>query len=361
MSGSQGALIWGFLSTKMTLSQTKYTQILQEYSSVEIGFTDRFSKLDTKKFAKIQVIDGSEFEIFCDSLKVNDISVICSDDADFPQALSILDDAVIVLFFQGNISLLRAQGSFLSVVGARDLSGYGKTMISQLLEPIIRQVVVVSGLAYGADKEAHLVAVTHNMPTIAVVGSGLDDAVFYPNQHISLKQQIVEQGGLVISEYAPGIEPSRFSFPRRNRIIAALSPVTLVIQANIKSGSLITASVARDLGKTVCTIPARLTDIEFSGNIMLLGQGAQLITNSEDLATTLALSSSLPTIAQTSIQFTNEHQRIVYELLTSVDSLGFDAIANTTQLSHPHLTTTLTMLELSGYISQDNDGNWSKI
>jgi DNA processing protein len=357
---SPAALTWGFMSSKMTLSGAKYQAIGREYRSVVDAFADQCRRLDPKKYSALQQDLSSEYAAFCERLTLLGISVVCCDDEDFPLSLGVLDDVVIALFYQGSLSVLQAEGSFVSVVGARDLSVYGKSMIGQLLEPIISRVVVVSGLAFGADKEAHLVATQHGVPTIAVVGSGLDDASFYPTPHIGLKNQIVEQGGLVLSEYAPGTPPSRFSFPRRNRIIAALSPVTLVVQANIKSGSLITASVARDLGKTVCTIPARLTDTDFSGNILLLGQGAQLITSSEDLATTLSLSSSLPTITQTSIQFTNEHQKLVFELLTSSDALGFDSILNSTALNTAHLTTTLTMLELSGYICQNTEGKWAK-
>jgi DNA processing protein len=168
----------------------------------------------------------------------------------------------------------------LAIVGSRQNDEYGKKVLSYLLTPeILDKTVVVSGLARGIDTESHLLA--HH--TIAVLGTGLDKASFYPPENWSLCQKIVASGGLVISEYAPGTKARALHFPQRNRIIAGLSQAVLVVQAKKRSGALITARLALEGGRDVLAVPGPIFNELSLGVNRLISQGAPPITSPDDL------------------------------------------------------------------------------
>lgn len=161
-------------------------------------------------------------------------------DGDYPDQLRETFCPPLVLFYAGNLDLLRCP--LLGVVGARDISSYGETVLRGLIPQVAKhQVAIVSGLAKGVDGMSHQLALANDGPTIGVVGCGLDR--FYPPENRHLQTKMVEKG-LVLSEYGQGEPPLAFHFPERNRIIAGLSSVVVVIEAKKRSGSLITANIA---------------------------------------------------------------------------------------------------------------------
>ena len=168
----------------------------------------------------------------------------------------------------------------LAVVGSRMSDIYGEAAISKIFNNVILdKIVIVSGLAIGIDAAAHQIA----KRTIAVLGTGLDEASFYPKSNLPLYKKIIKNGGLIISEYPPGTKASPQSFPKRNRIVAGLSLATIVVQAKIKSGALITARLALENGREVLAIPGSILNDLSEGPHSLISQGAVPITNSEDL------------------------------------------------------------------------------
>ena len=168
----------------------------------------------------------------------------------------------------------------LAIVGSRQSDKYGEDVLSYLLTPeIINKTLIISGLARGIDTKAHLLA----RHTMAVLGTGLDRASFYPPENWSLCQKIVASGGLVISEYAPGAKAKANHFPQRNRIIAGLSQAVLVVQAKKRSGALITARLALEGGRDVLAVPGPIFNELSNGVNQLIAQGAIPITNSDDL------------------------------------------------------------------------------
>lgn len=168
----------------------------------------------------------------------------------------------------------------LAIVGSRQSDEYGQRVLSYLLTPeILDKTLIISGLARGIDTQAHLLA----RYTIAVLGTGLDKASFYPSENWSLCQNIVASGGLVISEYAPCTKANSIHFPRRNRIIAGLSQAVLVVQAKKRSGALITARLALEGGRDVLAVPGPIFNELSLGVNQLITQGATPITNSDDL------------------------------------------------------------------------------
>jgi DNA processing protein len=241
-------------------------------------------------------------------------------DSDWPEQLRMVIPQPTILFYKGNWELINSPKK-LGVVGARKITAYATTIMKGWLDAQISLTIpIVSGLAYGVDVLAHTQALSSNMPTIAVVANGLSDQVMYPKSHTSIAQQIVEKGGLLLSEYPFDQEAIPYQFPARNRIIAAISDVLWVVQAAAKSGSLITAELALELGKDVATLPAEVNNPYFEGNLKLLLSGAHLLDTSLALASLLNIT---PLITKplfdhpiaNSLQATNKDPQELSEIL----------------------------------------------
>lgn len=174
----------------------------------------------------------------------------------------------------------------LAVVGSRQADNYGQQAIDKIFsDDILNQLTIISGLALGIDAMAHKKA----RHTIAVLGTGLDKESFYPKENWPLFKKIITDGNLVISEFAEGTGPKPQNFPKRNRIIAGLSRATLIIQAKIKSGALITARLALENGREVLAVPGSIINELSDGTNLLISQGATPISNYRDLKENLDL------------------------------------------------------------------------
>ncbi len=201
-------------------------------------------------------------------------------------SLSEVRPAIKKLYVQGSLEALA--GKNFAIVGARAASSYGRRAAIQFARDFSNQgYTVISGLARGIDGCAHYGALSGKSPTVAVLGSGLDH--IYPREHRGLAEKILEGGGCLLSEYAPSTPPHPFNFPLRNRIIAALSVGVLVVQARERSGSLITAKCALDLGKDVFVLPGAYNDVSFDGGHTLVQDGAKLVRNIGDILAELPL------------------------------------------------------------------------
>lgn len=201
-------------------------------------------------------------------------------DAAYPDSLLQLFDPPIVILGWGQA--LAAHERHLSVVGSRRMTGYGRQITDQLIAGLAgTDTVIISGLARGIDGEAHRAALANGLTTWAVLGSGFGN--LYPSQHRALALEIVGSGGTLLSEYWPDAKPETHHFPARNRIIAALAHAVLVVEADQKSGSLITVDHALDLGRDIWAVPGNATSRFSRGTNSLLRQGATLIASSDDI------------------------------------------------------------------------------
>ncbi|MBI1833655.1 MAG: DNA-protecting protein DprA [Candidatus Andersenbacteria bacterium] len=207
----------------------------------------------------------------------------------FPPLLKEIQDCPKQLYVRGNVNLL-SHPNLLAVVGSRKAHVHSKEALDILLPPVIKAgAVIVSGLAYGVDALAHQTCVEAHSPTIAVLGGGIDDATIYPAAHRTLAIEILEAGGALVSEYPAGTGVQKYSFPRRNRIVAGLCRATLVVQAALKSGSLITARLALEYNREVLAIPGHVTDPYSAGTNYLIHEGATPVISSQDLLDILKL------------------------------------------------------------------------
>ncbi len=204
---------------------------------------------------------------------------ITIEDEDYPEVLRHVPTPPIVLFYKGNLQLLKRET--LAIVGARDATNYGYHVLQELMPDLTKRgFVIVSGLAKGIDSFAHQFAISNQGKTIGVVGTGLD--ICYPKTSGNLQIEM-SQHQLVLSEYPNGTRPAKFHFPMRNRIIAGLSTGVLVVEAKKRSGSLITAQQALDYGKDVFVVPGSILDGRSSGCHQLIQDGAICVEKTQDI------------------------------------------------------------------------------
>ncbi len=213
-------------------------------------------------------------------------------DAGFPSALAAIFDPPIGLFLRGNGQPELFEEPAVAIVGARACSSYGAHVARMFgRELAAAGLVVVSGMARGVDGEAHRGALEADGRTVAVLGCGIDRD--YPAAHAELARRI-SRDGLVVSEYAPGVEPAPWRFPARNRIVAGLAQVTVVIEAREKSGALITADLAVEEGREVFAVPGEITNALSAGTNALLKLGAAFATSPADVLDAFGLAPQEP-------------------------------------------------------------------
>lgn len=209
----------------------------------------------------------------------HEIEVIPVDDVNYPAALREIYDPPITLFAKGNIAFLGEKS--IGIVGSRDATSYGFNTAKELSYSLAQNnIVIVSGLARGVDKAAHIGALNARGKTIAVLGCGID--ICYPNENMVIYKEILRRG-LIISEYIVGTKPEAGNFPARNRIISGLSNGVVIVEAKAKSGAIITADFALEQGRTVYAIPGNINSIQSEGTNDLIKQGAKTVTSINDV------------------------------------------------------------------------------
>lgn len=202
---------------------------------------------------------------------------------EFPPALLEIPQPPEKLFVVGELPD-PSQYYYLAVVGSRKYTSYGREACERIIKGLAGYpICIVSGLALGIDGIAHRSALDAGLLTIAVPGSGINQSVIYPRTHVNLAREIVENNGALLSEYEPDFRATPWSFPQRNRIMAGLCQGTLVIEAEEKSGTLITARLATEYSRTVFTVPGSIFSAPSKGTNNLLRQGATPITSAKDL------------------------------------------------------------------------------
>jgi len=265
----------------------------------------------------------------------------------YPKRLAECPDAPVLLYFKGNAPLDALR--IVSVVGTRHATPYGSAICADLIRDLAPYgVTVVSGLAQGIDSCAHRSALEYGLTTIGVLGHGLDR--IYPAVNRQLAARMVEQGGL-LTEFTSGTRPEKYHFPMRNRIIAGLADVTVVVEAAARGGALITAELANSYHRDVCAFPGNLNQ-EFSAgcNYLIKTNRAHLITDARDLAHLMNWSAdeeSQAGIAGKAGAVSGPEQQ-VYALLSAKGPLSVDELAGLLQWPPGQLAMTLLELELKG-------------
>lgn len=283
------------------------------------------------------------------NMKKHDIGILSKDDARFPDSLRNIQNQPGLLFYRGNIEC--TMGKCIAVVGSRKASIQGVEATHKLCSELSREgVTIVSGLAMGIDAAAHEGCIDGGSPTIAVLGCGID--VDYPLENLDLKEQIVAQGGLLLSEYPPGERANRFVFQVRNRLISGLGKALIMMESQIQSGSMLSVHHALDQGKEVFAYPGIPGTEWAEGAHQLLREGANYFTSAQDILEDLGWEDDHPQPTneqKTALPPLSEDQRKVFSLL-SRGEMSFDQIAFETGLATPALSIALTMLQMMGLV-----------
>jgi DNA processing protein len=281
-------------------------------------------------------------------LEKNNIKVLTCWDDRYPPRLKKIYDAPVILFYIGDISVLKSDA--VAVVGTRNPSQYGKMVTEKFCRDLVNyNITIVSGLARGVDTVAHRTVVKNGGKTVAVLGCGLDQV--YPPENLNLAKQITENGAL-ISEYRIGTIPDPGNFPRRNRIISGLSLGILVSEAGKKSGALITAYQALDQNREVFAIPGPISSGKSHGTNLLIKQGAKLVQETEDVLQ--EIESQLGNIATHEPQVTTMlegFEKTVFGMLSS-DPMHIDILARQCERTTSEVLSVLLTLEIMGVVKQ---------
>ncbi len=294
---------------------------------------------------------------------MEEIKEIRIEDKEYPESLKNIKNPPKILYYRGDfikkdaspigspVGLrpkgLRPRENCFAVVGTRNPSDYGKevalTISSELADA---GLIIVSGMAPGIDTISHKAVVEKGMRTIAVLGTGLDEKSIYPKENLELSRKIIENGGCLISELPPGTSGSKFTFPKRNRIISGLSLGVLIIEAKEKSGSLITAKYAKEQNKKLFAVPGSIFSSNSKGSNNLIKEGATMLLSTNDILEELQLS---PIMSKQYLSSEDKEEQIIISRLKE-ESLDIDKIIEKTGLSPSVVATKLALMEISGTI-----------
>ncbi len=336
-----------YLSQIKGLGNHTICQLLKQYqrpSAILDPVTDLPGNLNkllaaAKNNTNWQKITQQKFTRYQDCLSILD--------AGYPPLLKNIYDPPLFLFYRGDIKLL-SSAWLLTIVGSRRLTDCHQKTLKQLIGNLKGSpLILASGLAFGIDGLVHQQALANDLPTISVLGSGLNDEVLYPAANKKLANDILAAGGLLVSEYPPDTKPEIFNFPRRNRILAGLSKMTIVISGAAKSGTLITAQIALDEGREVYALPCNINITLSQGPNQLIKQGANLLLSADDVLQVYNLKNK---IKKAPIEFDTALQRTIYSLI-QLQPLTANRLSVQLKLELAIVNQTISELELKGLVN----------
>ncbi|MBI2673680.1 MAG: DNA-protecting protein DprA [Candidatus Zambryskibacteria bacterium] len=269
---------------------------------------------------------------------------------DFPELLKEIPDPPARLRYEG--ALPKAGNKLLAIVGSRKYTSYGREVCESIISGLAGSpITIVSGLALGIDSIAHRASLRAGLQTIAIPGSGLDRKVLHPHSHVNLANEIVESGGGLISEYDDTMPSGAWAFPRRNRIMAGMCHTTLVIEAERKSGTLITSRLATEYNREVGCVPGPVNSPTSDGAHMLIRLGAALIRDANDVRELLGLKRMDENPTLVDIEELSDEEKIFIQILEK--SCPRDELIRQSKLDIGTASATLSLLEIKGLIIEE--------
>ena len=353
---------WIGLSSIEELSSSFILRLYNHFGDIEQAFyandlsaIEGLSVAKAEKFMRLR--DKVDPDKAFEAVQSRGINYLTFDDDRYPQMLRNIYDAPAVLYYKGDLFDCNLDRT-LAVVGSRRATSYAKDALSKIISELIdTDICVVSGLASGIDTIAHTSSINNNLKTIGVIASGFDFT--YPTANKDLYRKIEEGCGAVVSEYYPTFQPLQFRFPQRNRIVSGLSYGTLVAEASLKSGALITANLTLEQGRELMCIPGLITNPNTQGIYKLLKNGATLVTCADDILSALGWEVKLEQKTLFDLDLSND-EKLIYEAL-EIEDKCFDELQAFTRLSVDNLLMYLTTMELKGIIKQVDGDRYRKI
>jgi len=277
------------------------------------------------------------------------IKILTYDNEKYPFMLRQISNPPMTLFYKGDLFSCNLDRT-IAFVGSRRASFAGKNGVKSIISDLRgTDLTIVSGLAAGIDAVSHQAAIDNNLKTIGVIASGFD--FVYPSTSKHLYEKLEHGHGAIVTEYYPTFEPIKFRFPQRNRIVTGLSYGTVVGEAAIKSGALISANLALEQGRELMCIPGTINNINTEGIFKLLKDGATMVTKGEDVLNALGWVIERAEKPKEGLKNLDENTQLIFDII-GVEPKGFDEIQILTGLSTDELLIRLTEMELSGLIEQ---------
>lgn len=273
---------------------------------------------------------------------------------EYPYLLRQIKDPPPKLFFRGDWDTNIFKET-ISVVGSRRMTRYGEIITRRLVSAVAEKgITIVSGFMYGIDAQAHNAALEAGGRTIAVMPCGIEK--IHPEYQTDLYEKILINNGLIVSEYPGNTPPALWTYPRRNRIIAGLSPILLVIEAGVKSGALITAKIAKNYNKKVFAVPGPLTSSVSIGTALLVKNGARIVTGAQDLLFEYGKTGNTELFSKKELYGLNKTQLGIIEMLSN-EPKGIDEIARMTGKQISEIGADITILSLKKHLTL-NEGKY---
>ena len=305
-----------------------------------------FSKLVIHSLRHNTALKEAEKEV--SFVEKNNITPIFYTDANYPYRLKFCDDGPILMYYRGNANLNYSR--ILSVVGTRKITDYGKWIGRKIIEELTDyNVLIVSGLAYGADTVAHQAALDFGISTVGITAHGHD--TLYPAENRKMAKKMLEQGG-ILTEFPSETKPNRENFPKRNRIIAGLSDATLILEAGVKGGALITADIANSYSRDVFAVPGRVNDVMSEGcNNLIKYNKAELVTSAKDIVRAMNWDPKTIQNKQISLfQELTEEELAIAKILSDHGDCGIDMLVNLSGFSASKTAAILLSLEFKNLV-----------
>jgi DNA processing protein len=332
--------------------------LLQQYDVKDI-FKARRSELE--KIEGIGIIRAKSIKEFGDFTRAEEeivfiekykIKPLFITDKDYPQRFLNCYDPPTMLFYKGNADLNASK--LVGIVGTRNHTDYGKQVTEKLVKDLAPQnAVIVSGLAFGIDSIAHKAAIKYNLATIAALGHGLDR--IYPAENTGLAKDMIKHGGGLITEFFSRTKPDKHNFPQRNRVVAGLCDATIIVETDIKGGSMITAELANGYNRDVFAIPGKITDKKSSGsNFLIRNNKAILLTDARELIEMMGWEEKkqkqkVKNQKEIFIDLSKD-EKIIVDILNEKETVHIDEINFRSNLSSSAIAAAILNLELQNLV-----------
>ena len=357
---------WIAFSSIEQIDSSFILKLYEYFGDIEQAF--QASLNDLKNIDGLSVKKAENFLRYRDKVDIDNtftevetrgINFLTYTDDRYPQMLKQITNPPAVLYYKGKLFDCNLDKT-LAVVGSRRASTNGREDLRKIISGLSNtDICIISGLAAGIDTVAHTSAIENNLKTIGVIASGFDYT--YPASNKTLYQNIENGYGAVISEYYPTVGPVKFRFPQRNRIVSGLSYGTLVVEASLKSGALITANLTLEQGRELMCVPGLISNPNTQGIYKLLKNGATLVTESDDILNALnwEIKDSMPSGQLVLPMLTSEEDLIFKNL--EIEEKCVDELLTLTGLRFDDLLMNLTTMELKGIIKQCDGDRYKRV